>query len=181
MASIELNIGRIITSDQKRDAIHIAVAPMQAAEKLFPGKDVGLTAEGKASATEKLVGIVDPFLRGPVFAEQWFWVFLYPNTVTSLRHEWTHPAFDTKPESLGTADEAREWLGVFAVHLGLSYDALMEAAEHYLSTGNVTVQQNSERWRDNFYGNEKDFWKRYETMTGTKVEDHDAVPFCCTC
>ncbi|MFO0822607.1 MAG: hypothetical protein U0792_05710 [Gemmataceae bacterium] len=41
------------------------------------------------------VGIVDPFLREAVRPGQRFWLFMYPNTVTTLRHEWTHPAYAT--------------------------------------------------------------------------------------
>lgn len=38
----ELNIGQIITTEQSRDAIHIAVAPVVAGMRLQPGSHVML-------------------------------------------------------------------------------------------------------------------------------------------
>jgi hypothetical protein len=100
------NLGHLITnSDRRRDAIHIAVAPVTAAERLTPGQHVGFVQAGDTELVgpaENLIGIVDPFLREEVQPGQRFWLFLYPNTVTSLRHVWTHPAFVPKVPSVTT-------------------------------------------------------------------------------
>lgn len=76
-----------------RDAIHIAMAPVVAAERLQPGQHIGLLDDGRACASDKPIGIVDPFLVDAVLPGHRLWLFLYPGTVTSLRHDWTHPAF----------------------------------------------------------------------------------------
>lgn len=73
-----------------RDAIHVAVVPMIAKSRLYPGNHID--ADGNRTGGE-LVGIVDPYLTVPVEKGQKFFMFLYPGTVTSLRHVWTHPAF----------------------------------------------------------------------------------------
>jgi hypothetical protein len=99
--STELGIGKLITDPgQGRDAIHIAVAPMTASAAMEAGTKVD--AQGRCFSDcpigqWKPVGIVDPFLPKPVQPGQRFWVFLFPDTVTSLRHVWTHPAFAPKP------------------------------------------------------------------------------------
>src|SRR5690349_21297561 len=88
--------GELVTDpDAKRDAIHVAVCAVEAAAILYPSAHVGLTADGKAVMTvfEKRVGIVDPFLEHKVMPGDRFWLFLYPGTITGLRHVWTHPAF----------------------------------------------------------------------------------------
>ena len=90
------NVGELIDTEARRDAIHVAVAPVEAAEDLLPGQHVGLLA-GRASGGIEPVGVVDPFLKAVVRQGQRFWLFLYPNTVTSLRHVWTHPAFMAVP------------------------------------------------------------------------------------
>lgn len=86
----ELGLGKVITTPQKRDAIHIAIVPVTATtEKLFPGQHVD--AQGTMAGAR--VGIVDPYLTVPVKKGETFWLYLYPGSVTSLRHVWTHPAF----------------------------------------------------------------------------------------
>lgn len=110
------NLGKIITGEAQRDAIHVAIAPMVATERVHPGQRVN--ANGGASQPH--VGIVDPFLDRAAMAGDRFWLFLFPNTVTSLRHQWTHPAFDNE------RTEAERWLRAYAAKLN-SYDEPDEA------------------------------------------------------
>ncbi|HYF50513.1 MAG TPA: hypothetical protein VEJ63_13970 [Planctomycetota bacterium] len=89
--------GQLITDgERRRDAIHIAVAPVAASSRLSPGQHVGLIREGNVELvgpSKRNIGIVDPFLSAPVEEGQRFWLFLYPGTITGLRHVWTHPEF----------------------------------------------------------------------------------------
>jgi hypothetical protein len=95
------NLGHLADNTARRDAVHVAVAPVVAGEELSPGERVALGKYGEAyGPTSKPIGIVDPFLTENVQRGQRFWLFLLPNTVTSLRHVWTHPAFKvTIPEA----------------------------------------------------------------------------------
>lgn len=80
MSSEAAKLGSVITGDAGRDAVHVAIVPMTAVRVLQPG--------------ERLTnGIVDPFLTEPVQPGQRYYLCLFPGTVTSLRHVWTHPAF----------------------------------------------------------------------------------------
>lgn len=89
------NIGELCHENPLRDAMHFAVAPVEASVRLRPGCHVGLTEDGEAeiSSTKDCIGIVDPFLKEWVEVGQRFWLFLYPNTITGLRHVWSHSAF----------------------------------------------------------------------------------------
>jgi len=90
-------LGHLIEDgDRRRDAIHIAVAPVAAAERLTPGQHVGLIKDCNielVGSCDRTIGIVDPFLTEPIEPGQRFWLFLYPGTINALRHVWTHPAF----------------------------------------------------------------------------------------
>jgi hypothetical protein len=90
-------LGHLIDDgDRRRDAIHIAVAPVTAAQRLAPGQHVGLVQQASVDLvgpSEHPIGVVDPYLTAAVEPGQRFWLFLYPGTITGLRHVWTHPAF----------------------------------------------------------------------------------------
>lgn len=93
------NLGEQPEYDARRDAVHIAVAPLIAACDLAPGTHVGIDDAGYAdsSSGREHIGVVDPFLEAIVKQGKRCWVFMYPNTVTSLRHVWEHKSFRVKP------------------------------------------------------------------------------------
>lgn len=99
MEQYKPNLGEIPAEDARRDAVHVAVAPVVASVRLRPGVRVGLNEAGEAElcSTEDCIGIVDPFLHDYVNQGQRFWLFLYPDTITNLRHVWEHPAFKARP------------------------------------------------------------------------------------
>lgn len=121
----DIGIGKLIDQERGRDAIHIAVAPIEAGEKLNPGERVGIE-HGKAMAIDPSIGIVDPFLMKPVRRGERFYLFLFPGTITSLRHEWIHPAFkDVTPGNPSVPDKAASeaWLRGYAKMVNPYYAA----------------------------------------------------------
>jgi len=105
-------LGTIIDDKAGRDAIHLAVEPVVAATRLYPGQDVGFVNGGVGPCNNTL-GIVDPFLKAPVQPGERFWLVVYPRQITSLRHVWAHPQFpDTIPVVVpASSKEASEkWL-----------------------------------------------------------------------
>ena len=98
MADFAPQLGSLVPDgENRRDAVHIALAPITADVLLRPGDHVGIQ-DGKtffsSERTERTIGVVDPFLRDEVKRGERFWLCLYPGTVTSLRHIWTHPVFE---------------------------------------------------------------------------------------
>lgn len=183
-----LEIGKLIKEEQFKDAIHTPVAPVEAGEGLKPGDHIGLL-EGKASKLVKPIGIVDPFLRVAIKKGDKFWLFMYPNTITSLRHDWSHPEFDKMEEEEKAKkeenkhEEAIAFITEFAGEMGYTYERFMDMAHGWIKYGDYT-QDNSESYKGS-EGNPNKwdiFWMYYEEITGTKVDDDDkTVFFTCSC
>jgi len=139
----DLNLGQLITGEAGRDAIHVAVAPVIAAETLAPGMHIGFVS-GNTEIVGTFcepIGIVDPFFKGTILKGQKFYMYLYPQSITSLRHEWTHPAFEpgyVPPPKVDTSKTvAEEWLRDFFERLGQTFDAGISALEDGLEDGSI--------------------------------------------
>jgi hypothetical protein len=185
-------IGKTLPEGTGRDAVHVAVAPAVAGRELYPAQRVGIDKQGFASPLENPIGIVDPFLTHPIFEGSRFFVFLFPGTITSLRHVWTHPAFgDEGEQAKPTAPppvrrdlvaESRAAIEKIAASLGLTYNALMGYAEDWQLHKEYTVQSGSEHWRDTFDDDmAATFWKHWAVVTGQTPRDATAQFFSCSC
>lgn len=189
MSTAQDTIGKLIDERQQRDAVHIALAPAIAGEDLRPGMHVGL--RNGSSVDDNHIGIVDPFISGPVMKGQRFWLFLYPNTVTGMRHEWQHPAFPQEGRPFvpagASAEETR--LREIAQAIGIDYHDLMYGADEWVRTskgskwgGEYIVQQGSEGWRNDFPAYVDEFWRLYDAVRGVTVPtEHRESFFSCSC
>lgn len=192
-------LGSIIDSNEKRDAIHLAVIPVKASEPLQANEDVGIDADGTASnkpANRHLVGKVDPFLTETVLPGDWFWLVIYPREITSLRHVWTHPAFDNSEveaalpqpneaqlrETRALIDPvvqaAKQRMTQFAEDLDVGYDEMLERAGEYVRRGDYWNE--GEKFDgEGLYGL---FWDDYDILMETQTpEDDRGSFFTCSC
>lgn len=199
MSNHTFELGKLITKPENRDATHIAIAPVVSMDKILkPGQHVGLVEGCNDKVTafpSSFIGIVDPFLKEEVRKNQEFWLFLYPNTVTSLRHEWDHPAFNfnNKNVEIKAEDEeflkiqeskrkSKEWLSDFASRLSISYEDLMEAARIYAEDKECFCLDYD--IPDFVYDEAKEMWRHIENATSNPFvipNDKTETFFRCAC
>lgn len=207
-----------LNENEARDAIHLAVEPVVAGMLLTAGKHIGFDENGLAVTQEiasykkiknfKLLGIVDPFVKGEVQPGDRFWLVVYPRQIKSLRHVWEHPDFpesvatnvavDYWPQEVAKATLERdpapmevpqivsqrsvseEWIEVYADSIGVDYEWLMDNANAYqVSTWHyVTHPEDSGRFEGEYLPDE--FWTHWEIVTG-KVAKNTGSFFTCSC
>lgn len=181
-------LGTIIGPDEKRDAIHIAVAPTQASGHLHPGDHVDAEGNLVRPHSEKAVGIVDPYLNTNVARGEYFWLLIYPRKINSLRHVWEHPAFpnEVAAEPQAPAPERREaakaYLERRATDAGLTLDEMLEAIGDSVSKERPWVSSSSGSEPDEREFDEM-FWHHWSAYTGMPVPHPDGRPeyFSCSC
>lgn len=178
-----LKLGQIIEPDRiaERDATHIAVAPVVAGMCLMPGSRVLLADDKAMQTTRQGIGVVDPYLKITVEKGERFWLFLYPGTITGLRHQWEHPAFAQKqaqdaPRVLTPALESRAFLENVAMRCGVDYDSMMGCMEDddYINMGeNEGYKGVLESLPEGYLEH------HFEIVTGKKPKT--TYPFSCSC
>jgi hypothetical protein len=184
-------LGTKIDSSHERDAVHVAIAPIEALVSLNPGQHVGLS-HGKADPNAEPIGVVDPFLTERVHSGEWFWLCLYPQTVTGMRHQWQHPAFGAQARVRDLV-ASQDWLKNFAAtHDCPDYETLLAVAtgqyvapidegygpQAYHNDGEYIIMYG----RDAHSEIPAEFWDHIETVTGFKIpQDQRAVGFSCSC
>lgn len=183
-------MGTILTADVGgRDAVHVAVIAVTAGSMLSPGQHVGIDKKRSTLGTfvadrgcDESIGIVDPFLGRNARAGERFWLYLYPRTITSLRHNWTHPAFEDVTESYSAPSSkiaSEKWLRDFVAHSDCpGYEILI-----------ATAIDQSDSWSDDYlhfngvdaHGDiPPEMWDHIEVVTGKKIINRPKY-FSCSC
>jgi hypothetical protein len=185
-------LGMILGPQERRDAIHLAVEPVIAAQKLRPGQDVGIISKDEQTGSyvvgvpknpKDLLGIVDPFLKNEVKKGERFWLVIYPRQITSLRHVWEHPKMPdelSKVKDLTEKQASEKWLRDWAAKIGITYNRLIDGADVYNEDDNhyINMGQNEEYSR--YYSESDELWHHWEIVTGKKA-NHSGLFFSCSC
>ncbi len=157
-----------------------------AAETLKPGQHIGFEDGGlRVTATPpepyKLIGIVDPFLPEDVTKGQRFFMFLYPNTITGLRHVWTHPAVSNDGRGVGSISE--KWLRDFADEVDADYHEMMHIASTHCEGAKSTWGDyliEGGKWEGQ--STPEEFWTHYQNVTGKRPKNNEKPHiFSCSC
>ena len=183
--SENLGLGKLITTKQSRDAIHIAVAPVKAGEMLHAGQRIAVK-DGVAKGSNDGIGLVDPFLKVVVYPDQEFWLWLDPGSITSLRHHWEHPGLaESKLENKSDDKERSEkWLRDLADHIDKGYGEMMRYAKDALES------RRKNQWPEYLTGDcemegevtPEEFWDHYAIVTGDiAAPEHRGNFFSCAC
>lgn len=196
--SNELGLGKLITDpDAERDATHVAVIPMIAGERwMQPGDkiklkygtvDVALRANHYYDDSQKIVAVVDPFLQDGPEEGQRFWAFLFPGTVTGMRHLWRHPAF-TETEIPKPATEHEAWIRDFCDRWNFDYGDLIGAAlkttKYHDDYDRYVVARGRDCHSAEDLGEDNDlFWMHLEGLMNRKFdhEHREGMGWSCSC
>lgn len=184
------SIGQLLKGHEQKDAVHMAIVPVIAGEYIAPGSKVALVIDTTdqvenaecAVRTVKPIGVLDPFLEQGANKGDRCWLFLYPGTVTGMRHEWRHPAFKDTTQEQADKSESVAWLRDFADKWNFDYDDMIENAqqhEGYIVAGGIDLHSRGELDA----GDEENFWYHIEVLTGFKATpDHrESFGWSCSC
>lgn len=184
MEDVLRRIGTCHQQSFGRDAVHIALASVRAYEDLNPGDRLCFAVKGDDKWVKKdtgdwekdgnALGIADPFITQPINKGSWFYIFLFPGSIKSLKHEWTHEDF-----SIQTAKtESEKWMISYAAELGMTMDRLIEAGESFLDSGEYL----SDGGRYEGMSIPEEFWDHFQNITGRGVpQDRRDSFFSCSC
>lgn len=158
-----------------RDAVHVAIFPIQADCKLSPGDHVDIeNGIALVAAKNKGVGIVDPFLTSDLVKGECFYLCLYPETVTGMTHNWNHPKFDK-------LEDYKKEMAAFAREHYLNYEEIMDAC-HSFSTGEYfcfSSEGGPELMYDSYERSK--LFSLYYKITDVDIDPDNEFSFRCAC
>lgn len=160
-----------------RDCIHVPYLEVTCDYDIRPGKFVGLIDKKnfRVELSTTPIGVVDPFRLNVIPSGEVFRMYLFPDKVTNMKHQWTSPLIDFA----ASKEESVAWLKAFANKINYDYNDLLELVKESQEWDSLTTNN------DAYYAFcrvEADFWLHYQNVTNTVLEmDTVTKPFTCSC
>ena len=190
-------LGTVPTEKDSRDAIHVAVLPVIAKGNLHPGQFIEVYTKDKKHYARVAVqsqnsthGICDPFRTGVIYDGVFFWAIMLPGTITDMRHHWTHACIEEEQDIVEhriehEAGVAEAWMRDFADDIGLSYEQVLIAGDHYSEGeiwGGYTFDHDTP---DRCYEDAGLYWGAWSAIRGKPIPEDEkedpSPPFSCAC
>jgi hypothetical protein len=175
-------LGEYINGPAERDAVHVAISPVRAKELMGPANRVGISHYDGSDYWVSLysdpkVGIIDPFLGKMVPHGERVWICLFPETVTAIKHHWSHPAFDAVATQTNTEKDA---IKEIAKTCGVTLEELVEIGLEYSQSGEYDMD-NRELYKDVSQDQWKTFWDYMVKEHSAEKPQYEDAPFTCSC
>ncbi len=159
----------------QKDAVHVAIVSVRAAQYIQPGQRCKLNEFGEAIPGNG-PGIADPFVK-EINRGEYFWLILNSTEVENVSHTWEHPSITfEKPKREA---QYNKYLEGYAEDLGVTYKELMSACNNMVYNDKRTAYPGSlneeelESIQDDIY----DIWCEWAEETGHEFENYGTA--CC--
>lgn len=172
-------LGKAPQSLGDKDAIHVAIVAVRAGGLIKPGQKCNLNEHREAVASDKGVGVADPFRKGNITTGQTFWLLLNQDAVPNVRHVWEHPSVDFSPPTREV--ERNSTIEDAAKHWGVTYEQIMEACAFVVASDDSAVypgdktEDELEELAESFC--RYDLWSEWSDETGHEFENYGTA--CC--
>lgn len=176
-------------TNQERDSVHVPVLPVRASEDLNPGDKITFVGSSRTEVKKENygLGIVDPFLDGPVKKGQWFHMCLKPGDIDGLKHTWHVSWLDSDKDEKyvdifrdvpKNQQEAKSWLKNFCDMYSMDYDELVHQAQ--MDGGYFVVNGQDCHSRGEF-PKEPQVWTALELLLERKFSEEYRAAFVYSC
>ena len=164
-----------------KDAVHVAIVSVRAANPIRPGQRCGINEYGEAVVSNNGVGIADPFLRETIPAGGNFQLMLNQDEIANVRHDWDHPSFSFRAPCRSA--QRNKYIAEHAKELGVTYEQIMDAAAYSAASsgeslmaypGSLNADQFDSAW-DNF--DRYSFWSEWADESGHEFPNEGSE--CC--
>jgi len=167
-------IGSLVLHAGVRDAIHVPIISVTAAETLSRGESVSINAAMEAAPCIGGIGVVDPYLSAQQVAKgEKVWILIRPGSISTLTHQWTHRLLPEAEAQIPDTELAGDRLREFAEReLGWTLEKMLEKIEDVRNGGDPAVD-----WGFEGVSVYETFWDDFVKYTGKPDPNEEAQHF----